>query len=245
MKYLRLTTGFFSLFFLTGFSGCVDPPKEKTAEPGTIVLSFNHFFRNKALRFAPDSFITKAGDTIRISECKYYISNITLTKSDGSTWNAGNYSLVDVEVPKNIILTKVPAGTYNRISFLVGVDASRNHSGAQDGDLDPSWGMSWTWNTGYIFFRLKGFYTSINKGFSFDLGGDDNIMSAHFNFDPVIIDANSKTISVKSDMNAFFETPNLYDLKKDTNDIHTASTEGILKLRDNVNSGVFSFMSVQ
>jgi hypothetical protein len=38
----------------------------------------------------------------------------------------------------------------------VGVDSTRNVSGAQTGALDPTNGMFWTWNTGYIFAKLEG-----------------------------------------------------------------------------------------
>ncbi len=36
------------------------------------------------------------------------------------------------------------------------MDSARNCSGIQSGALDPVNGMFWTWNTGYIFFKLEG-----------------------------------------------------------------------------------------
>jgi len=45
---------------------------------------------------------------------------------------------------------------YDSIRFMVGVDSLTSVSGAMGGDLDPTKGMFWTWNTGYIFFKAEG-----------------------------------------------------------------------------------------
>ncbi len=55
---------------------------------------------------------------------------------------------------------ELPAGTYQTITFTLGVDSLLNCSGAQDGALDPLNGMFWTWNSGYIFFKLEGYSSS-------------------------------------------------------------------------------------
>lgn len=49
-----------------------------------------------------------------------------------------------------------------------------NVSGAMGGDLDPMKGMYWTWNSGYINFKLEGNSPecpSRNNAFQFHLGG--------------------------------------------------------------------------
>jgi len=37
---------------------------------------------------------------------------------------------------------------WKSLSFLLGVDTVRNHTGSQTGDLSPSKSMYWNWNTG-------------------------------------------------------------------------------------------------
>lgn len=41
------------------------------------------------------------------------------------------------------------------MNFAVGIDSSTNVSGAMGGDLDPTKGMYWTWQSGFINFKLE------------------------------------------------------------------------------------------
>jgi hypothetical protein len=61
----------------------------------------------------------------------------------------------------------------NGFRFKLGVDSINNVSGAYGGDLDPTLGMYWTWQSGYINFKLEGFYTTENgnRKFQYHLGG--------------------------------------------------------------------------
>lgn len=99
-------------------------------------------------------FINDKGDSVLVSKFIYYLSNIVLTKSDGSKYTADNsYHLLSFTSSgtPSFTLSDVPAGEYTAIDFLIGIDSLRNCSGAQTGDLDPAKGMFWTWNSGYIF----------------------------------------------------------------------------------------------
>jgi hypothetical protein len=69
-------------------------------------------------------------------------------------------------------LEGIPAGDYNRVDFLIGVDSLRNFSGLQTGALNPSNGMFWSWSTGYIFVRVEGTSPQSETGlFMYHLGG--------------------------------------------------------------------------
>jgi hypothetical protein len=64
---------------------------------------------------------------------------------------------------KKFRISGLPAGNYNRIQFLLGVDSLRNVSGAQTGDLDPVNDMFWDWNTGYIYFKMEGEFKTVQQ----------------------------------------------------------------------------------
>jgi len=99
------------------------------------------------------------GDSFRVTAYKYYISNISLTREDGEeVWLPDTYFLVDQARPESrfLPLTGVPVGSYKALSFLIGVDSVHNTTGAQTGALDPTLGMIWTWNTGYIMAKMEG-----------------------------------------------------------------------------------------
>lgn len=122
------------------------------------------FFENKVdsvgLAFDKD-YVNTNGDTFSISKFNYFISNIVLIKSDGSTFaEPESYHLVkhSDQTTYWINLKNVPVGSYKSVKFTLGVDSARNVSGAQTGDLSMTTAsdMFWSWNTGYIFFKLEG-----------------------------------------------------------------------------------------
>ena len=114
-------------------------------------------------------------DSMTYTKLKYYVSNFKLKKSDGSWWtHPESYFLVDLSDASSttFTLSEVPAGTYTEVSYTMGVDSTRNVSGAQSGALSTTNGMFWSWNSGYIMVKAEG--TSPNSGsgsFSFHLGG--------------------------------------------------------------------------
>lgn len=117
---------------------------------------------------------------------RFYIHDIRLFNTQtGDYFESGReqHFLVDAaDTMGSRINMKVPSGTYNRISFRIGVDSVRNFSGAQTGALDPALGMFWTWNSGYIMAKLEG--TSPVTGqpgdvFEYHIGGfkaPDNVI---------------------------------------------------------------------
>ena len=63
---------------------------------------------------------------------------------------------------------------FNTIAFNLGIDSITNVSGAQGGDLDPTKGMYWAWQSGFINIKLQGTSNSCpppKNEFEFHLGG--------------------------------------------------------------------------
>lgn len=112
-----------------------------------------------------EALTTPAGETLHVKRLHYYLSNPRLLRADGS-WQAPpkdlqspeGYYLIDSAKPETtrFLLPPAPAGEYSGVEFTIGVDETRNGSGAQTGALDPAHGMFWTWATGYIHFKLEG-----------------------------------------------------------------------------------------
>ncbi len=143
---------------------------------GQFKIELEHTFGANAFELNSANFYTTgSGETVKFSMLKYYVSNIVLTKSDGTTWvQPDSYYLVDAENPASTILTigNVPAGDYTSMSFVLGVDSTRNVSGAQTGALSTANGMFWSWNSGYIFFKAEGECPQSGTGnFTYHIGG--------------------------------------------------------------------------
>lgn len=115
------------------------------------------------------------GEKYSINKFRYYISNVRLVNNQGVfTKNTASFLIDEADPQSKEINLKVPMGHYKRLYFLLGVDSSKNVSGAQDGALDPTKDMFWTWNTGYVMAKLEGISTSsslVNNKYEYHIGG--------------------------------------------------------------------------
>lgn len=110
-------------------------------------------------------------DSLRIDALKFYISNVSLWQDQvmvGQDQNTAH--LIDVfdSSSSQIQLSLSHNVQFNRIKFNLGIDSLSNVSGALSGDLDPTKGMYWTWQSGYINLKIEGHF---EKNFQYHIGG--------------------------------------------------------------------------
>jgi hypothetical protein len=165
------------------------------------------------------------GQTFTIANFKYYIGNISLKKTDGKSFVIKDYFLINEheEDSKQIILNDVPEGSYTGIEFIVGVDSLHNCSGLQQGSLDPTNGMFWAWNTGYVFLKLDGQSPSSKSAgniFEYHIGGykqpTNSIRKIILNFkgDKTISSITPLSLVIKADVLEVLKTPTTIDFSK-------------------------------
>jgi hypothetical protein len=155
MKTTHLLILFFAITALT-----ISCQKEKSfeGEAYTLRLNFQPSANGEPLQFNKE-YINPIGEDYKVTTFKFYVSKISLLqelptpvarKEDG-------FFLVDASNPASqIIEVQLNSNPFNRLMFQVGIDSIYNVSGAQTGALDPLNGMFWTWNSGYIMFKLEG-----------------------------------------------------------------------------------------
>lgn len=108
----------------------------------------------------------------------------------------------------------VPPGRYTGIELLLGIDAARNHAGAQTGTLDPARGLFWTWKTGHISFVFEGRSPQSGSGgqaLRYHVGGAASAARSVFlplapkpaRVEPCLM----PTIHLKADVGRLFDTP--------------------------------------
>ena len=116
-------------------------------------------------------------DSVQISQFKFYISDLQITFSDNAVFTKNEkYSLIDIENPKSLRLPlcKQNGKVVTRIVFNIGIDSTTSVSGALAGDLDPTKGMYWAWQSGYINMKTEGKSASCKtrkNEFQFHIGG--------------------------------------------------------------------------
>jgi hypothetical protein len=116
-------------------------------------------------------------DSIKVTKLKFYVTDFILKDTLKKEYSIkdSNY-LIDVFNDKTLI--NMPLNGINcdltELSFKIGVKESLNVSGVNSGDLDPSKGMFWSWQSGYINFKIEGVSPSCNtrkNKFQFHIGG--------------------------------------------------------------------------
>jgi hypothetical protein len=207
---------FILVFFLYACKKCKEPDCNSTtpAQP-KVYLNFTMKYGNQELKIN-DYHVTYSQDTFRTTQLKFYISNIRLKKSDGTEFvEPESYHLFSLDNPerKKLQIQGVPAGEYTQMSFGLGIDSVRNHSGAQVGDLDPANGMFWTWSDGYLFLRYEGVLKKVPaKGLIVHIGEDRYYTPYQINFpQPIQIHSSQSEFEIPLEFNLhyLFNEPNL------------------------------------
>ncbi len=144
-------------------------------ESDSLSLKINTKWNGKNLNLN-SSYISKQKDTIKITQLKFYISDFQVKYDDNTMFSDKNSHLIDFEKPNTSILniTKNYKKKIKSITFFVGLDSLASVSGALSGDLDPSNGMYWAWQSGYINMKIEGTSSSCKtrkNSFYFHIGG--------------------------------------------------------------------------
>ncbi len=139
----------------------------------TVTLQFQTVFRGKKIDLNQPA----QKDFPSLQMLRFYLSNFVFLK-DGSTVfeEKNSQHLLDLEDEKTLVLKfNLPENLdFNSLNFDLGIDSLTNVSGAMGGDLDPTKGMFWTWQSGYVNFKLEGTFAKCptrNHEFQFHLGG--------------------------------------------------------------------------
>ncbi len=132
-----------------------------------LSVEFDNIAGSQDLQLNTGKYITESGDTIKsITKLKYFVSNFSFTNMDGTVYTVpqdSSYFLV-IEGDSSTYEPnfKVPEGEYKSVSFILGVDSVRNtldvskRTGVLDVTSPATADMYWTWNSGYIFYKLEG-----------------------------------------------------------------------------------------
>lgn len=221
-------------------------PAPTTPTYGTLTFRFHNSYNDQPIRLAGSAYYNNQGDTLQIDRLTYLISEIVLTKSNGSKVELnGVYALIDEASSRHTFqIENVPEGHYTGIDFLVGLDSATNHGDPTlyppGHPLDPIYNMHWSWSGGYIFMALEGRFTAdMDELFQFHQALNPFVMPVgipgNFQF------AGSDTLHLELQVDALFNDPNPIDLDVDyvfVVDQDPQSTA--MRFKENV-SGAFRF----
>ncbi|MFT4644373.1 MAG: hypothetical protein ACI8ZX_000774 [Planctomycetota bacterium] len=180
-----------------------------------VLISFNSLINNDSLVL--DKSFLLDDQKVQVSKLKFYISNVAFFLKEKSVYSEKNsFHLIDFEKKKSleIVFKSKRKFTFDKVSFVLGIDSNTNHSGVKGGALDPTKGMYWAWQSGYINFKIEGQSESLNNNkheFAFHLGGFLNGNNCAEKVQ-LFIEDNEKTININLNLSEFLKSINL---KKD------------------------------
>jgi len=223
-------------------TGCKkDPDSDPTQETGRVIFLIDHKVDGNLLEENQMIYTNAAGNQYLVSGLKYFISDITFYKQDGTTllihqWKDLFY--VDEEIPsskKILFYDPLPAGKYDSISFIFGITEEKNKSFMFVNP--PEVNMFWpeVLGGGYHYMMLDGKWkdtTGTLQPFNFHLGigqlyhgtgyNTDSIYAFVQNYFRVSLPGssfslnNDDTLSINLSMNIerWFETPIVFDFNQ-------------------------------
>ncbi|MEI8054034.1 MAG: MbnP family protein [Bacteroidota bacterium] len=177
-----------------------------------ITVSFVPTIDNKNVKLDEDIIIDSAQHyKINITKLKFYVSHLSLYKDEQLVWQDNELAhLMDAENEMNIKFTIKKNIDFNKIKFGLGIDSITNVSGALDGDLDPLKGMYWTWQSGYVNFKMEGTSTAIrseSQRFEYHLGGYSAENNTYNTIDLIV--GNSEAINIAINFHKFLSDFNV------------------------------------
>jgi hypothetical protein len=181
---------------------------EETPEPvtptGTVEVIVEPVYQGNPVTL-PYRLLTEGGDSMLITEMKYFISDIGLSKEnaqevpalalEGETeqygiflvnHGASNATAADGSSPAYRFRFKAETGSYSDIRFNVGVPREYNLADITTNPypVNGSNGMYWSWNSGFKFFVINGKFGTdaaiADKALHMSIGVNSRIMAYNF-----------------------------------------------------------------
>lgn len=142
-----------------------------------LTFTFKPLIAANDLLLSDTIYLFDKANTMKIETLKYYISHVQLFEDGKLVFTEKNsYHLYDIsDSTHHSFKLNIPSALkFNILRFNLGIDSITTVSGAMGGDLDPTKGMYWTWQSGYINFKIEGtsnLCSNPKKEFQFHLGG--------------------------------------------------------------------------
>lgn len=149
---------------------------------------------------------------LNISRFRWYLSNFELLKDGKVVWALSKkHHYMDAQIASTMTITfEMPeAIDYDVLKFNLGIDSMTNVSGAMGGDLDPTKGMYWAWNSGYINLKLEGTHPlcpARKHKFQYHLGGYSGKMNS---LQTIQLPVTTQHVIIDINLDAFFEAIDL------------------------------------
>ncbi|MCB0495074.1 MAG: hypothetical protein KDC79_02975 [Cyclobacteriaceae bacterium] len=189
---------FFLLIILGASTSCTNNTVQP--EETAIELQFLHNVNGDPLELDNIKYTNAVGQTYSIKTVKYFISRVTLHRTDGADITIPDIHYVDIRDDATLtyeLSEKIPYGSYSGISFVYGLVPEDNVTGSLGLEIDRL--MEWPvpMGGGYHYMKLEGDYNEAGNFFNFHSGSLDGVDYAiHVDLPNSAFDANTSKLNV-------------------------------------------------
>lgn len=223
--------------------------KPETDDTARLAFIFDMKANNQPLALETGIYHTALQDTFSVKKMKFYISGLTVSGDNGSYAIPDSYHLVQVSrsTASDTVWVDIPAGTYNKTTFGLGVDSAANASEQNArGDLNPSGDMSWSWTKGYKFLSIEG--NIINRqqtgqlqGLIVHMGENKNYRTYTYEQNFAVSAADTRYITIEVEMTALFDSPRAVSFDNHSTFMFGTAADTIYQ---NAGEGFINFKSI-
>jgi hypothetical protein len=196
---------------------------EEEALPGNLQVNLVQKIGDKDLILNEWIYESPAGHPYKVRRLQMLLSDFELIQSDGKVAAFDMYHFFEFgrKDLKEFSLKGIPAGEYEKIRFVFGLDEEDNLDNAYPDDYDMI-GFKWPsqLGVGYHYMRFEVTADSLGSGvikdFNLHTGatnGNQNFLVFELAFEPMLIDGNDYTLDLVMDLNEWLENPNIYDFE--------------------------------
>ncbi len=212
--------------------------QEYTVMPEKGSVNFKIYYESEGVPLEFDSlkYVNTAGNEYSVNKIHYYISGISFHHSNGSIYSVDDIHYIDAEKPETntFNVTDIPLGTYNKITFNIGLASALNISNSLPATTDNVF-MAWPdgMGGGYHFLKLEGYFKDslgIQFGYAMHIGNNACLVNAEINHTFTITYQNQR-LNLYMDVNRWFDTPNVFDIE--TNNYTMGDMTAMMQLASN------------
>jgi hypothetical protein len=189
------------------------------AQENYLKIEINPFFKTKVLE-KKSWYVSKNNDSLQFTKIKFYLTDFKILTKEGKIKQLPNSDfLVGIfnGESKSILLENVSYKTGDQLLFNIGVNEKMNTSGALSGALDPANGMYWSWQSGYINFKIEGKSPSCStrkNKFQFHIGGYKKPFAATRSKSVTIANAINNVLIIDFDIATLFDSIDISNLNQ-------------------------------
>jgi hypothetical protein len=136
--------------------------------------------------------------SVRIDKLRWYVSLPPAGKKGSKAWllDLADSASLDQQMSRPV---------NNRISLLFGIDSTIQVGGVGTGALDPLRGMYWTWQTGYVQWKMEGAIRvdGVESPLELHLGGFDGATKSQSILSDYLIYPTTNSVIAQWDISPF------------------------------------------